>query len=64
MIKVNSYKHTQLQMLLQQQKQLIREVADPYLDGFHDGIEIVMAVLEDRNPELTDIGLNEEGLPH
>ena len=55
MISISNEVYQALQLLLEQQKQVINEVNYDYADGFYDGLEVVMAAIESRSPELTTI---------
>lgn len=46
-----------LRQILDYQNKLVNEVNDAYVDGFHDGVEIVMAAIEQRDPLLTELKL-------
>lgn len=37
------------------QRQLVVMHDDPYVKGFHDGMEIIMSIMEARDPELTAV---------
>ncbi len=51
----NTYNY--LRQVLDYQNKLVNEVNDTYVDGFHDGVEIVMAAIEQRDPVLTELKL-------
>jgi len=51
-----------LQLLHAQQKYLIHEIDNDYAKGFYDGLEVVMAAIESRTPELCPINADSEVL--
>lgn len=48
----------QFQLILEMQnyqKTLVTTLDDDYVKGFHDGVEIIMSIMESRDPELTQV---------
>ena len=62
MITISTETFIMIKELLNYQKVLRQEVDDNYINGFHDGMEIVVAAVEGRLPnDLTQVK-SEEGL--
>ena len=62
MITINNETFLMIKELLNYQKALREELDDNYVNGFHDGMEVVVAAVEGRLPnDLTQVK-SEEGL--
>jgi len=53
MIPLDVYEH--ISILHESNNELRKELNDEYVNGFYDGVEIVLAAIENRNPDLTDV---------